>query len=169
MNKEENLDISESFYYGLEHEKRDCSYCGLAISKVEAESHCHGQCLEQATDIAVAYDLEYSLTNLSKALKNNAEFFYVWQSNIAMAVVDALIGRKTYKKGASLNRDDFHKAANHGAKKFLMMMVDAVTEVEGDGRGNKVPDIRTDAPEPGEENSDVDGICEEFPELIGED
>lgn len=56
---------------------------------------------------------------ITKAIREDAEMFYGYQSNIAMAFVDEYRRRsKKYK-----NRQDIHKIANTAAKDFLNMWI----------------------------------------------
>lgn len=55
---------------------------------------------------------------LIKKLKDDKEFYYGWQSNIAIAVWDAIKRIKGYKSEIKI-----HMACNDGAKEFLNRLV----------------------------------------------
>ena len=54
-------------------------------------------------------------TKLIKALKEDKDYYYGWQANIAMAFYDEY--RRCEKKYK--NRKDIHRIANNAAKNFL--------------------------------------------------
>ncbi|GAF68943.1 unnamed protein product [marine sediment metagenome] len=59
------------------------------------------------------------IKTLKKHLKDDPDFYYAYQSNIAMAFFDAYNRcDKKYK-----NRGDLHKIANEAAKNFLDLLI----------------------------------------------
>jgi len=55
------------------------------------------------------------IERLQKELKKDKNYFYAWQSNIAMAFIDEF--RREAKRGPSYK--ELHKIANNAAKNFL--------------------------------------------------
>jgi len=63
------------------------------------------------------------LKKLINTLKKDEEFYYAWQSNIAMSFYDnCLRYKKTYNK-KNLNRQDLHIIANKSAQDFLDLII----------------------------------------------
>jgi len=63
--------------------------------------------------------IKEAVSVLSKALKEDNDYYYGWQSNIAMAFKDEYNrNRKNY-----MNSDDIHKVANEAAKNFLNLLI----------------------------------------------
>lgn len=60
-------------------------------------------------------------TKLIKALREDKDFFYAWQSNIAVAFQDEVAEFRTKKK--YLNRQDVHKISNDSAIRFLNNLI----------------------------------------------
>lgn len=50
-------------------------------------------------------------------LRRDPEYYYAWQANIAMAFKDEYNECTGYK-----NKEDIHKIANNGAKRFLNLL-----------------------------------------------
>jgi len=61
-------------------------------------------------------NIQRAVKKLRKELKNDKEYYYAWQANIAMAFVDAL------DSGYS-SREKIHKKANQAAKYFLDLLI----------------------------------------------
>lgn len=78
---------------------------------------------ERGTDPMKAMDLgvtlERSIQKLGSELKEDPEYFYAWQANIAMAFFDEY--RRNNKKYK--NRDDLLKISNEAAKNFLSLII----------------------------------------------
>lgn len=55
------------------------------------------------------------IEKLIEALKEDAEYYYAWQSNIAVAMQDA------YSRAT--DKTDIHKISNEGAKAFLNILL----------------------------------------------
>ena len=67
--------------------------------------------------------LKNNSDELKKALKNEEEFYFTYQSNIAMAFYDAYYNyRKEVGKG-SLNKGDLHTIVNNATKYFLDLFI----------------------------------------------
>jgi len=63
--------------------------------------------------------IERSIQKLGSELKEDPEYFHVWQANIAMAFFDEYQRfNKKYK-----NRGDLHKISNEAAKNFLNLLI----------------------------------------------
>ena len=63
-------------------------------------------------------DLEKAVKILGKALKKNKDFFYGWQSNIAVCMED-----EAYKQKSRDSRQKIHEISNKGAINFLNMLI----------------------------------------------
>ena len=59
------------------------------------------------------------LNNLIQELKTDKEYYYAWQSNIAMSFIDGM--RRSKKRRPSYK--DLHKIANEAAKEFLNILI----------------------------------------------
>lgn len=59
---------------------------------------------------------------LKKMLKDK-DYYYGWQSNIAMAFYDAYYNYKKKHKKKTLNDKDIITIANEGAKNFLDLLI----------------------------------------------
>ena len=55
------------------------------------------------------------IADLVKLLKEDKEYFYFWQANIAVAMQDAYANAKDKK--------DIHAISNEGAKNFLKILI----------------------------------------------
>ena len=62
-----------------------------------------------------------AMKKLTKALKEDRDYYYGWQSNIAMAISDEYYRMKKEKK--YLNYNDYHDIFNQGAKNFLDLLI----------------------------------------------
>jgi Tfp pilus assembly protein PilF len=63
--------------------------------------------------------LERAVKDLSKALREDPEYFYSWQSNIAMAYMDEF-NKKPQKY---FKQEELHEIANTAAKTFLNILI----------------------------------------------
>lgn len=63
--------------------------------------------------------LKNAIGILTEALKNDPEYKYTWQANIAVAQMDAEANYKKKTKKKYLNIKDKHTIANQGAINFL--------------------------------------------------
>jgi hypothetical protein len=66
-------------------------------------------------------NLSQSINTLVDALskdKSEGSYYYSWQANIAMSMLDQLVDEKLLVPGSRLYVY-FHEAANNGAKRFL--------------------------------------------------
>lgn len=62
---------------------------------------------------------KFSIKNLIEKLKNEPDYYYGWQSNIAMAFKDEFSrNKKKYK-----NSQDVHEIANQAAINFLNLLM----------------------------------------------
>lgn len=61
------------------------------------------------------------LKELIENLKNDKEYYYAWQANIAMAFQDAYHWHKT--KSGEVTQADIHGMSNVAAKHFLDLLV----------------------------------------------
>lgn len=61
-----------------------------------------------------------AIEQLVKALKEDEEYYYSWQANIAMAFKDEM---DRYYKTGEIDRETVHKAANQAAKNFLNLLI----------------------------------------------
>lgn len=63
--------------------------------------------------------------------KSEGSYYYSWQANIAMSILDQLVDEKLLMPGSRLYTY-FHEAANNGAKRFLDQLChNTTTEKEG--------------------------------------
>ncbi len=67
--------------------------------------------------------IQKAIKILIKELKKDKEFYYGWQSNIAMAFKDKYYNYKKKEKKRWLNMEDLHKIANESAKEFLNLLI----------------------------------------------
>ena len=63
------------------------------------------------------------IEKLKKALTNDKELYYAYQSNIAMSFMDAYDQRIMKKGKRYLNRTERHEVANEAAKHFLNLLI----------------------------------------------
>lgn len=67
----------------------------------------------------MSFILRLALKILIKNLKNDDEYYYSYQANMAMAFYDEYCKNKKRWK----NRQDIHHIANEGAKNFLNLLI----------------------------------------------
>ena len=67
--------------------------------------------------------LKKAIKILIEELRKDKDFYYGWQSNIAMAFKDKYYNYKKKKKKRWLNQEDLHKIANEAAKDFLNLLI----------------------------------------------
>jgi hypothetical protein len=63
------------------------------------------------------------IKKLTKALREDKECYYAWQSNIAMSFYDSYINRLHKSEKRCLNRGELHSVANDAAKSFLNLLI----------------------------------------------
>ena len=66
---------------------------------------------------------ETIISRLQKALKEDPELYYSYQSNIAMPFVDCCYNYKKKNNKKSLSQKDIHIIANEAAKQFLDLLI----------------------------------------------
>jgi len=67
--------------------------------------------------------MEKELKVVTQAINSDRELFYAYQSNIAMAFVDACANAKRKSNKKYLNSNDIHLAANEAAINFLNLLI----------------------------------------------
>lgn len=65
-------------------------------------------------------DLQKSIDVVIKALKEDPDFYYAWQANIAMAMMDQICDEYEYESSEDYRL--LHETANNGAKRFLNLL-----------------------------------------------
>ena len=66
---------------------------------------------------------ESIISRLQKALKEDPELYFAYQSNIAMPFVDHCYWYKKKNNKKSLSQKDIHIIANEAAKQFLDLLI----------------------------------------------
>jgi hypothetical protein len=78
-------------------------------------------------------NLSQSVTTLVSELakdKSEGSYYYSWQANIAMNILDQMVDEKLLIPGSRLYVH-FHEAANNGAKRFLDQLCHTISQREG--------------------------------------
>ena len=65
--------------------------------------------------------LRFAIRILKKALSKDPDYYYSWQSNIAMPFYDKYFEKR--KKKRYLNNEDIHMVANEAARNFLNLLI----------------------------------------------
>lgn len=68
--------------------------------------------------------LENAMQVLVSALKEDEQYYYSWQANIAMAFVDNIEWYKEKHEKSRLNKKDYKEIANESAKYFLNLLIE---------------------------------------------
>jgi hypothetical protein len=67
--------------------------------------------------------LKKAVKTLSKALRNDPDYFRAYQANIAMQFKDEYYRKKVAKKYGYINNEDVHQIANTAATSFLELLI----------------------------------------------
>lgn len=78
--------------------------------------------MEQGISLVSAFNIRDAIKILTKALREDPDYFYTWQANIAMAFKDEI-----YMNPAHFADEfDFHTISNTAAKNFLNLLCNQV-------------------------------------------
>jgi len=67
--------------------------------------------------------LKKAVKTLSRALRNDPDYFRAYQANIAMQFKDEYSRKKIEKNYGYINNEDIHKIANKAATSFLELLI----------------------------------------------
>ena len=67
--------------------------------------------------------LQESIKELVRHLNDDEDYFYAWQSNIAMAFKDKYYFTRLGKNKRTMSNEDIHEIANQAAINFLKLLM----------------------------------------------